>query len=119
MLATQEIHKSRWGYHPCDYHTFVKLKEIHKYFWKTVRDSHRWKRWDRKTVYQSPNEPKVCPYFLKGKHKHPFYLDWTIREDYQNARYARGKVENVKPLSMTPEEIGELVVKVRAWFNEN
>ena len=35
----QTVYKSRWGYHPCDYETFLKLKELNKLFEKSKQDA--------------------------------------------------------------------------------
>src|SRR4051812_16021137 len=40
--------KSRWGFHPCDYSTYRKLKFLFNVFQKAVRMAHVWQRWKRK-----------------------------------------------------------------------
>jgi hypothetical protein len=40
--------KSRWGYHPCDYETFMRLKKLHKWVWEQRYAYARWRRWSRK-----------------------------------------------------------------------
>jgi hypothetical protein len=40
--------RSRWGWHPCDYATFVLLKRLHAAYWKALRQYAAWKRWRRK-----------------------------------------------------------------------
>lgn len=40
--------QSRWGFHPCDYATYRKLKLIHLVYQKAVRMAHAWQRWKRK-----------------------------------------------------------------------
>ena len=46
----QTVYKSRWGYHPCDYETFLKLKELNKLFEKSKQDAKNWYRWARKSA---------------------------------------------------------------------
>src|SRR5262249_39675058 len=74
--------RSRWGFHPCDYQTFRKLKFLNQVYLRAVRLAHAWKRWQRKdphnrvrrrrirnwqgqTIgYQPPAplpEPRLCP----------------------------------------------------------
>lgn len=48
IVETQQLHKSRWGYHPCDYDTYIKLKKLYKLYWQAVYAHARWKRWERK-----------------------------------------------------------------------
>jgi hypothetical protein len=76
--------KSRWGFHPCDYPTFRKLKLLNQIYMRAVRLAHAWQRWQRKdphnrvmrrrirndkgqTIgYESPSplaEPNICPVF--------------------------------------------------------
>jgi hypothetical protein len=40
--------QSRWGFHPCDYSTYRKLKFLHFAYLKAVRLAHAWQRWHRK-----------------------------------------------------------------------
>jgi hypothetical protein len=41
-------HRSRWGWHPCDYATFVLLKRLHGLYRQAVRQYAAWRRWRRK-----------------------------------------------------------------------
>lgn len=82
-----EQNKSRFGYHCCDYETFLKLKELHKWFYEELHRWSTWRRWANKepqnrvvrrkikdlngyvigkeTIGKAP-EPKYCPYFHKN-----------------------------------------------------
>jgi len=76
--------QSRWGFHPCDYATYRKLKFLHLIYQKAVRLAHAWQRWQRKdphnrvmrrrirndkgqTIgYEPPvplPEPAICPIY--------------------------------------------------------
>jgi hypothetical protein len=78
--------QSRWGFHPCDYSTYRKLKFLHHAYLKSVRLAHVWQRWRRKdphnrvmrrrirndkgqTIgYEPPvpiPEPQMCPVFSR------------------------------------------------------
>jgi len=78
------MYQSRWGFHPCDYSTYRKLKFLHSVYQKAVRLAQAWKRWKRKdphnrvmrrrlrnskgqTIsYEQPvplAEPRICPIF--------------------------------------------------------
>jgi hypothetical protein len=57
--------QSRWGFHPCNYELFVQLKALHKHYWQSLYDFHRWHRWWRKQPENRRGaEPRVSPLFL-------------------------------------------------------
>lgn len=132
-IAT-EVYESRWGYHPVSYETFLKLKELHKWYHMTLRHLGTWVRWDRKTVHQHGPEPKYCPTFVEnrpewrdfvdadGNYHCRYYpkkrVDHGICEAYHQARMPRPK-EDVEPLDISVEEIDRLHTEVSAWFKEN
>lgn len=100
--------QSRWGFHPCDYTTFRKLKFLHHAYLKAVRLAHAWQRWKRKdplnrvirrrirndkgqTIgYEPPVpilEPSICPIFsqkvLEKQHvdkKGQYFRDGFLEE---------------------------------------
>jgi hypothetical protein len=47
-MSTATAFRSRWGFHPCDYATFRKLKFLNMVFLRAIRMDHAWKRWKRK-----------------------------------------------------------------------
>lgn len=60
--------QSRWGFHPCDYQTFLKLKRLHRWYWQTLYDFHRWHRWQRKDATNRVGpEPKFCAIFVEDE----------------------------------------------------
>jgi len=48
MTTNLPVYQSRWGFHPCDYQTYRKLKFLNLAFLKAVRQAHAWVRWKRK-----------------------------------------------------------------------
>ena len=65
MTANNSEFQSRWGFHPCSYDDFLKLKRLHKWHWQTVHDFHRWHRWQRKLPHNRVgSEPAFCPLFV-------------------------------------------------------
>jgi len=49
MNATvQNVFQSKFGFHPCDKETYLKLKVIHKVYWESVFRLAAWNRWNRK-----------------------------------------------------------------------
>ena len=68
----QTVYKSRWGYHPCDYETFLKLKELNKLFEKSKQDAKNWYRWARKQEHnRRGSEPQIDPRFCELPEKPP------------------------------------------------
>jgi hypothetical protein len=78
--------QSRWGFHPCDYTTYRKLKFLHGVYQRALRMARAWERWKRKdpqnrvmrrrirnekgqTIgYEPPvplAEPSLCPVFSR------------------------------------------------------
>jgi hypothetical protein len=76
--------RSRWGFHPCDYAAFRKLKFLNQVHLRAVRMAKAWMRWKRKDPhnriirqrirnergqvigYADPvplPEPRICPVF--------------------------------------------------------
>jgi hypothetical protein len=76
--------QSRWGFHPCDYRTYRKLKFLNLVYLRAIRLARTWERWKRKdphnrivrrrirnekgqTIgYEPPvpqSELKICPVF--------------------------------------------------------
>src|SRR5262245_24481435 len=61
MSTEIEKLRSRWGFHPCRFDLYVKLKLLHKWYWQTIYEFHRWNRWQRKESQNRVGpEPKFC-----------------------------------------------------------
>lgn len=101
------VFKSRWGFHPCDYATFLKLKEINKWWWKFLHERAAWERWNNKwPKNRHGSEPEFSPYFNKDN------CSWV--EDYQNARQPKEE-EKVERLNHTIDEINQMYFRCRDW----
>ena len=103
MTSTSKIYQSRWGYHPCDYELFRKLKFLHKCYWEALIGFHAWHRWYRKEPQNRVGpEPPLCPTFVtdelwhkpycrRGEYGHVVYPKRVVDHDvislYQAARY--------------------------------
>jgi hypothetical protein len=42
------VYQSRWGYHPCDYETYLLLKKLNGFYEQALRAFAAWQRWARK-----------------------------------------------------------------------
>ena len=64
---TPTIFKSRFGFHPCDYELYTKLKFLHRIYWETLRQFHTWHRWYRKQPQNRiGTEPSYCSCFVQN-----------------------------------------------------
>jgi hypothetical protein len=147
MSAVQPVFRSRWGFHPCDYATFRKLKFLNIVYQRAVRQAHAWERWKRKdphnrvrrsrvrnekgqTIgYAEPvpiGEPAICPVFSRKVEEQRYGLQdrkmvtdgrW-ITTDYTAARKPVSDPGAIRSLHSTGAEIDELFAKARAWVEQ-
>ena len=85
------VFKGRWGYYPCSYETFKKIKFLNTVYLQALQMAARWRRWKRKDVknrvvrkrirdkdgsvigYEPPvewPEPAICEVFSEKKKLH-------------------------------------------------
>jgi len=77
MNRATDTFRSRFGYHPCDFATYQKLKSLKKWYWQSVKDFHRWWRWQRKRPENRRGpEPAFCPVFVRNE---PWFKPRRIR----------------------------------------
>jgi hypothetical protein len=86
MSAVANVFRSRWGFHPCEYATYRKLKLLNMVYERAVRLAHAWERWKRKDPHNRVSrrrlrdaggrtigyaepvplpEPPLCPVFSR------------------------------------------------------
>ena len=133
------IHEGRWGFHPVDYTTYLKLKAIHKAWWQTVYELAEWHRWARKAPkHRNRPEPQVeyLDLFVKYNDETP-ETGWmaeavrsgmynhhdqfarrmkrlSVVADFQSARTPRERAGDVVPIGLTDEQIDALFLSVSA-----
>lgn len=116
------MNQSRYGYHPCDYQTLLKLKQ---YTWCLYRAYCRHKRavaWQNKTVYRSGPQPIVHPLLssvgpngklefacLRIGHE-DVNLYFYVLNQYREARRPVATAEEVAPLNLSPDWLEKLRV---------
>lgn len=120
------LHQSKRGWHPCEYSIYLKLKQIRKWYFKTLHDYATYNRWVNKKpenrlirkwikdnlgrrigfeITGDQSEPKYCKSFVSFDKRYWRNMCFNpFEEDYQNARIPKSK-EEVKPLQHTVEEI--------------
>jgi hypothetical protein len=123
---TMQVFQSRWGFHPCDYQLFLKLKRIHKAYWEGLRKLAAWQRWHRKLPanrvigrWHRDDAGRKIRREIIGPQPEPavpaIYREIcgssiSIAEEFQKARHGRAK-EEVTPLRI-PAEV------IKQWFEE-
>lgn len=76
-MNESHTYSSRFGFHPCSYETFRQLKFLHKVYWQTIYDFHRWHRWWRKQPENRRGpEPRVGALFVLNQ---PWYKPVRVR----------------------------------------
>lgn len=130
--TTNEIHESKYGFHPCDRETCLKLKEAHRILLRAYRDVKRFIRWDNKLPHNRKGERPCCPKLIEVGHhrldKHEFYgrgfarygtknLYLHVLHQYEKARRPKPTPEEVEPLDL-PANLDEIVEKLREFYKE-
>ena len=124
----REVVHARLGFYPVPYELYLKLKFIHKCYFKTLRDKAKWERWNNKLpknrvirkwrrnalgdkngfeIVGMQSEPKV---FWELQHG----MDWV--RDFHLARMPVATEKEVPYLSHTIDEINQMYYKCRNFF---
>ena len=59
MSAVSTVCRSRWGFHPCDFATYRKLKVLHAVYQRALSLAHAWERWHRKAPHNRVSRPRI------------------------------------------------------------
>ena len=136
-----KTYQSRWGFHPCSHEVFLKIKELHKWYYEELRRLANWRRWFRKEpqnrvicrkirneqrqvvgkeVVRERPEPTYCPHFYSKHGKphewRPIYEDSVLRL-YQQARMPKTTPEEVEKIPQEQlDHLLELHAKVKQWY---
>jgi hypothetical protein len=103
--TTATVHESRWGWHPCDYATFLEIKAYHRLLLQDLRATRRRERWEAKRPHNRVRvpkgrvgerapipEPRCCG-------TRPDRYAWVLTE-YRDLRRPAATPEEVKPLDL-------------------
>lgn len=133
ITAIETTYSSKWGFHPCDRDTILKLKETHRLLLKAYRDVKRFIRWDDKMSHNRKGECPRCPPDMIeiGMHKlnkHWFYgrgflrykntqqnLYLYVLHQYEKARRPKSTPEVVEPLCL-PENLDKIIEELREFY---
>ncbi len=125
------VHQGRWGFYPCDYDTYRKLKRLNFLAIACHARTCEHARWERKepqnrvwvsrpakgtpgrraaTVVLGPKQEPV-----KGPIK-----DWgIITGDYRKARYPKPDAASVEPLTLLQFQIDTLLQIAEDWYAQH
>jgi hypothetical protein len=93
------IYQSRWGYHPCNYQTYLKLRRLHRAYWEGRRLIAKWERWNAKRPENRTRPEPVVPAVYREVCAAPVVLE------FHAARHGVPTPEEVRPLGVTPAEM--------------
>jgi hypothetical protein len=100
-------------YYRADYETFLKVKALKRWYWITVRDVAKWKRWNKKTVYRHPTAPLYCTEFTVGCVR--MMTPDVIESWYQGMR--KPWHQEIEPYNATTvDSINGMYERVAEWF---
>lgn len=57
--SKHDAYKGRWGWHPCDYQTFQKLKLLNRQFVEAQHQVAAWNRWNNKLPHNRVIRKKI------------------------------------------------------------
>ena len=99
-------YQSRWGYHPCNYATYLKLRRLHKAYWEGRRLLARWDRWRAKLPKNRRcPEPAVPPVYRE-------VCASPIVAEFQAARHGVPTPGDVRPLGIPAAQVDLWVRKL-------
>lgn len=134
MTTFSDTHQSRWGYHPCDYALYRKLKLLHGWYHQTLRDYAAWRRWARKEPqnrvireYRRDPQGRKCGIRATRPRPEPRYCRVFVDRERPNDRgvialYHAARTPQPQPVSPfapeTLERIEALYVEASASFRD-
>jgi len=135
--TTNTITEGRFGYHPCDYETYLKLKKAHKLLLRAYVECKAYLRWVRKQPQnRSGNEPKAPKNFIEsGMHKldkKEFYglgfrrinckesryknLYLHVLKQYQICRRPADCIQNVQEVDI-PDNLNAIILELEEFYS--
>src|SRR5262249_41336028 len=95
--------KSRWGFHPCNYETYLKLRRLHKAFWEGRRLLARWQRWSARLPKNRAGPEPAVPAVYREVCASP------VVAEFHAARHGVPRPEDVRPLGLPAAQIDRWV----------
>jgi len=139
MSVTQGIHRSRWGYHPCDLATWLRIKRLRFLWFRTVRRLAAWRRWNNKLPHNriiwrrlrrddgNPvgwehagpwTEPAVPDFMVCDQCGQRVLAHEWIEPCYRQAKWPTSDPQEPWPAERL-SEIDELLDRLEAWYADH
>lgn len=132
--------QGRWGFYPCSWEHYKKLKRLNWLVLQVRRQDAAYKRWERKQpqnrriylgfkyggvitpapkrstskcwrAYKPAPEPIMAEIY-------PLQMEY-IERDYQSARYPQGEATLVKPLIFGTEQVDAYLQLLEQWLTDS
>lgn len=128
MIAEMsKTHKGRWGFYPCSYELYRKLKRLNFLAFMARRRLASWERWNRKEpqnrmLWQKQLGPRGWIRKAIGPRPEPIVPPFDLEcydriyADYRKARYPVASEEMVKPLILSETKIDAHLRSFEEWF---
>jgi len=124
--TTGNVHKSRWGFHPCSYEDFRKIKLLHKHYWlaKIAEAAHEryYRKLPHNRVIRKMNKivlekpiPMPVPFFPAIYEK---ILKKPIVPLYQQARHPQPTEDQVKPLAISMSQVNVWLAEIEEAYTK-
>jgi hypothetical protein len=97
--STVTTYRSRWGFHPCNYATYLKLRRLHKAFWEGRRLLARWQRWSARLPQNRTGAEPMVPAVYREVCASP------IVAEFHAARHGAATPEEVRPLGIPADRL--------------
>jgi hypothetical protein len=137
MSVTQGIFRSRWGYHPCDWNAWIRIKRLRFLWFLTVRRLAAWRRWNNKLPHNRViwrrirgDDSRPVAWEKIGALAEPRVAEFMVREEWGRRQMAHSWIEEsyrqakrpaIEPAAPWPaarlKEIDELLDRLEAWYS--
>lgn len=125
--TTQNVHQSKWGFHPCSWETCQKLKRLSIAHQQSLREDAALTRWEAKLPHnrvlkrwKRNEQGQRIGYEIVGPSPRPVVKNTAtlncrhnVLSEYQNARRPKKTAEDVRPLNLTVAEIDALLEQIK------
>jgi len=119
------VFESKWGFHPCDYQTYLKLKFLNRAYSLALKARGAWERWERKQE-RTGIEPKQFPVFEWVFKSQPYgdairlsNFGEEVRKAVRISRHPVPTTEEVKHLGINEGIVDVHYKFLKKWIKEH
>jgi hypothetical protein len=126
-IGLKQVHKTQWGFVPCDYEQFKKIKRLHFLYCENLRMAGRRKRYFRKEsqnrvtrkIIRNKAGQKIG-YGPKTPWRYPVMCDVfkfgsVVPILYERARRPVQYPDQVPKLPLSEKQVGKMLKKAEHW----